>query len=137
LVRIRETQFLRLKTAGSSDDILVDKEALQELKALGKPQAGQFVIAGEELSTRCKTIRSYRCAAVFDSLVQWLRSRGISSNKPIHELRKEVGAHIATNDGLYQASRFLRHSDVSTTARHYIDLKNKPRPGLGKLLKPA
>jgi hypothetical protein len=61
----------------------------------------------------------------------------ISSNKPLHELRKEVGAVIATKQGIYAASRFLRHSDITTTARHYAALKAPINVSLGKFLNAA
>ena len=38
------------------------------------------------------------------------------TNKPLHEMRKEIGALVATQHGIYDASRFLRHSDITTTA---------------------
>jgi hypothetical protein len=52
----------------------------------------------------------------------------------LHELRKEVGAIVATTHGIYAASRYLRHSDITTTARHYADQKERINVGLGKLL---
>jgi hypothetical protein len=33
---------------------------------------------------------------------------------------------VTAEHGIYAASRVLRHSDVSTTARHYTDLKTRP-----------
>ncbi len=49
-------------------------------------------------------------------------------------MRKEIGALIATEHGIYAASRFLRHSDITTTARHYAQHKARISVGLGKLL---
>ena len=49
-------------------------------------------------------------------------------------MRKEIGALIVTEHGIYAASRFLRHSDITTTARHYADHKARISVGLGKLL---
>ena len=49
-------------------------------------------------------------------------------------MRKEIGAMIVTEHGIYAASRFLRHSDITTTARHYADHKARISVGLGKLL---
>jgi integrase len=71
---------------------------------------------------------------VFERLNDWLRSKGVSANKPLHELRKEVGAIVATTHGIYAASRYLRHADITTTARHYADQKERISVGLGKLL---
>jgi integrase len=76
----------------------------------------------------------YRCEETFDRLNVWLRRKGIRANKPLHELRKEVGAIIATEQGIYAASKFLRHSDITTTARHYADQKARINVGLGKFL---
>ena len=58
----------------------------------------------------------------------------MTANKPLHEMRKEIGALVATEHGIYAASRFLRHSDITTTARHYADHKARISVGLGKLL---
>jgi hypothetical protein len=63
---------------------------------------------------------------VFDKLNAWLRKHGVTARKPLHELRKELGALVTAEHGIYAASRVLRHSDVSTTARHYTDLKTRP-----------
>lgn len=41
---------------------------------------------------------------------------------------------MATQHGIYAASRFLRHSDITTTARHYAEHKARISIGLGKLL---
>ena len=76
----------------------------------------------------------YRCASTFHRLNDWLRSKGVSANKPLHEMRKEIGALIATQHGIYAASRFLRHSDITTTARHYAQHKGRISVGLGKML---
>src|SRR5205814_8092464 len=76
----------------------------------------------------------YRCKPVFDRLNEWLRSKGVKADKPLHEMRKEIGALIATEHGIFAASRFLRHSDITTTARHYAQHKARISAGLGKLL---
>ena len=67
-------------------------------------------------------------------MIKWLRSKGVRAHKPIHEMRKEIGALIATEHGIFAASKFLRHSDITTTARHYADHKLRISVGLGKLL---
>jgi hypothetical protein len=55
----------------------------------------------------------------------------VTARKPLHELRKELGALVTAEHGIYAASRVLRHSDVSTTARHYSDLKTRPVVNIG------
>ena len=49
----------------------------------------------------------------------------MKAQKPIHTLRKEVGALIASEQGIYAASRYLRHSDIQVTAAYYADKKRK------------
>jgi hypothetical protein len=61
----------------------------------------------------------------------------VDANKPVHELRKEIGALIATQDGIFAAKTFLRHGDITTTARHYADHKSRISVGLGKLFDTA
>ena len=70
--------------------------------------------------------QNYRAGATFDRLTAWLRKHGVTARKPLHELRKELGALVTAEHGIYAASRVLRHSNVATTAAHYTDLKIRP-----------
>jgi hypothetical protein len=72
---------------------------------------------------------------VFDRLTAWLRSKGVSAQKPIHELRKESGSMVNRKHGLTAAKDFLRHADIAITAAHYIDRPRQATSGLGALLK--
>jgi len=140
LIRLEETEWLHLKTEDSAAEITVDAEVLAELRALMPAPTdkrvawSQFVLVSNR-PPRPDSVRPYyRCEETFDRLNAWLRSKGIKANKPLHELRKEVGAIIATQHGIYAASKFLRHSDITTTARHYADHKQRISVGLGKFL---
>jgi integrase len=149
LIKLEETEWLHLKTTDSAGEITADPEVIAELRALKGQAKSGFVIDSKvtwkpgknaKLHTRTRPPRNdsarryYRCEPVFARLTQWLRSKGVRSNKPIHELRKEVGALIATEHGIFAASRFLRHADITTTARHYAEHKDRISVGLGKLL---
>jgi integrase len=140
VMNLQETEWLHLKTQDSADEITVDAEVIDELRELmPKPGAARghsdrFIIASARPPRNDTTRAYYRCEPVFEEVNAWLRGKGISTNKPLHELRKEVGALIATEHGIYAASRFLRHSDITTTARHYADQKKRISVGLGKLL---
>jgi len=93
-----------------------------------------FVLVSR-VAPRPESMRShYRCQKTFRHLYAWLRGKGVTANKPLHELRKELGALITSEHGIYSASRFLRHSDIATTARHYADQKTRITVGLGKYL---
>ena len=134
VIRLEETQWLHLKTHNSAGEITVDAEVLAELLAFKPAGNSPFIIASERPPRNDSARVYYRCEPVFDRLSKWLRSKGVSANKPLHEMRKEIGALIATEHGIYAASRFLRHSDITTTARHYADHKARISVGLGKLL---
>ncbi len=43
---------------------------------------------------------------------------------------------MAAEHRIYAASRVLRHADVSTTVRHYSDLKTRPVVNVGAWLLP-
>lgn len=43
---------------------------------------------------------------------------------------------IASRDGIYAASRFLRHADIQVTAAHYADMKKRVAVDIGALLPP-
>jgi hypothetical protein len=143
VLRLEETEWLSLKTRDSAADIAVDPEVMAELRAL-KPGStdksvkwSQFVLQSPRAPQPNALRPFYRAEATFDQLYAWLRAKGIRANKPLHELRKEVGAVIATEQGIYAASKFLRHSDITTTARHYADQKARINVGLGKFLNNA
>lgn len=148
LVLLHETEWLHLKTSDSAGEITLDPEVMAELRDVKKGSKSRFVISSEVVRKYGKRVRTttrrpradsarpyYRCAPVFDLLNQWLRGKGVTANKPLHELRKELGAQIATQHGIYAASRFLRHSDITTTARHYADQKERISVGFGAFLR--
>lgn len=62
----------------------------------------------------------------FEKVNEWLKGKGIAARTPLHSLRKQAGSILAKNHGILEASRFLGHSEVTTTARHYagVELKN-------------
>lgn len=61
----------------------------------------------------------------FYALTVWLRGKGVTAIKPLHELRKEFGSQLCAKYGIYAASRMLRHSDIAITAQHYLDQKER------------
>lgn len=139
-INLEQTEWLHLKTDDSAAEIAVDPEVLTELRTL-MPQPSttpapwsQFILSSQRPPKPESPRPYYRCEDSFNRLSEWLRSKGITANKPLHELRKELGALIASEHGIYAASRFLRHSDISTTARHYADQKTRISVGLGAFL---
>jgi integrase len=136
-VRLTNTDYLHLKTKGSEATIAVDPEVLEELRSFKPSGRSRFIINCDRppRPSKSKSVRAYhRCEPIFKRLYAWLRSKGITSNKPLHELRKEAGALVTTKQGIYAAMEMLRHADITTTARHYADHKGRITVGIGKLL---
>ncbi len=137
LIRVEATESASLKTADSRGEVPIDPDIVSILRGFRAKATGPFVIEAEggEYGPRVWG-RHYRADAVFTRLNIWLRKHGVSARKPLHELRKELGALITAEHGIYAASRVLRHSTVATTAAHYTDLKTRPTIGVGAWLKP-
>ena len=134
VLKLEETEWLHLKTHDSAGEISIDPEVIAELLQLKSGGESPFIISSDRQPRNDSARAYYRCGPVFYRINEWLRSKGVKAHKPLHEMRKEIGALIATEHGIYAASRFLRHSDITTTARHYADHKARISVGLGKLL---
>lgn len=138
LLRVEPTAQASLKTTDSRAEVPIDAHVASVLrgfyaKAGSKPSGFVIKGAGSE-GGQTKWGQHYRADAVFTYLTDWLRKNGVTAKKPLHELRKELGALVTAEHGIYAASRVLRHADVSTTARHYTDLKTRPVVNIGQWL---
>ena len=132
LIRVESTDSASLKTADSRGEVSIDENTVAILRGFHAKKKGHFVIDGDGgVSGPKKWGQNYRAGVVFDSLTAWLRKHGVTARKPLHELRKELGALVTEEHGIYAASRVLRHSSVATTAAHYSDLKTKPIVNVG------
>jgi len=127
LIRVESTDAASLKTADSRDEVAIDENTIAILRGFHAKKEDQFVIDGDGAASGPKKWgQNYRAGATFDRLTAWLRKHGVTARKPLHELRKELGALVTAEHGIYAASRVLRHSNVATTAAHYTDLKIRP-----------
>ena len=132
LIRVESTDKASLKTADSRGEVPIDEHVVSILRGFHAKAQGDFVIeASGGQGGQKKWGQHYRADFVFTRLTDWLREHGVAARKPLHELRKELGALVTAEHGIYAASRVLRHSDVSTTARHYSDLKTRPVVNIG------
>jgi integrase len=137
LIRIEHTDKASLKSADSRGEVPIDASVVELLRGFRARASGVFVIeSGDNVSGPRAWGRNYRAQSVFDRVTAWLRKHGVTAKKPLHELRKELGALITAEHGIYAASRVLRHSDLSTTAAHYTDLKTRPTIPVGEWLTP-
>ena len=96
---------------------------------------GSFVIESRNDPRPDATYDHYRCQSHFEELSEWLRKNKVNSKTPLHTLRKEFGSQICDREGIYAASRALRHADIAITSQHYVDKKKRVVSGLGHLLK--
>ena len=139
-IHIDFSEHGELKTEDSRGSVDIDSttaQLLQGYRAKLKARAEDFVIpaykaAAGDMSREWGN--RYRTGSTFEKACAWLRENGVDSNKPIHTLRKEAGSIIATRDGIFAASTFLRHSDIGVTAKYYADKKTKTTIDMASLL---
>lgn len=131
LIRVETTDVASLKSADSRGEVGLDPKITELLQGYRARAKGKYVIEGEVEKVTPTKRRSYRANKTFDSLTAWLREQGIEAQKPLHELRKELGSLITQVHGIYAASRVMRHSSPETTARHYSDIKTLPIVEIG------
>jgi integrase len=134
LIRLANTAFLQLKTEESQGEVPLDPEVMAVFRNYFSAAQGRFVVDAGRRRLPKPSQKTYRCEKLFRRLNDWLRSQGISANKPLHELRKELGALVASNHGIYAAKEILRHANIGTTVAHYADQKNRVSVGLGSIL---
>jgi integrase len=136
VIRIEPTKFFHPKSEDSIGDIEVDSELLELFKEFKSRTLGNFVIASpSQVQPRPEaTFDHYRCTSLFEKLIDWLRGKGVTAEKPLHELRKKYGSQIASQHGIFEASRLLRHADITTTRNHYLDGRKRVTIGLGPML---
>ena len=134
---VMDTEHKRLKSKDSAGVIGLDAELVAMLRGFKARALGAFVLETPlraRMALKDHKSRGYRCDATHETLIAWLKSKGVPGHRPIHTLRKEIGSIIATRDGIFKASRYLRHSDIRITAKLYADPKIPVAAGLGALL---
>jgi integrase len=133
VIRIETTKHFTPKSSHRTGDVPIDQELAALFRGWYARATGSFVIEGGEPNLDAKHTH-YRAKKHFDALLVWLRSKGVTGPKPLHELRKEFGSQICAKHGIYAASRMLRHGGISITAEHYLDQKGRVTLGMGNLL---
>lgn len=126
VLKIETSEYHQLKSDDSAGTIDLDsdtKALFQRFRS--ENPAALFVIDSPVDPKQVGTNKGprYRCNHEFSTLIKWLKQQGVSTQKPIHTLRKEIGSIIASEHGIFAASRYLRHSDIQITAAVYADKK--------------
>lgn len=133
-IRIERTEWFEPKSEDSIGTVDVDSELVALLRGWKAQAEGPFVIDSATMLRADANEGTYRVESEFKKLYAWLRGKGVSASKPLHELRKELGALLASSQGIFAAQSVLRHAQISTTADYYADRKRTITAGLGKLL---
>ena len=146
-IEVATTEVASVKTDDSRGVIEIDEKTatlLQGYRALAKGTDRDYVIQADGGEGKRKWGQHYRADIPFQNLIKWLRNYQQDGKKPlqkvqkpIHELRKELGALITQEHGIYAASRALRHSNVGTTAAYYADKKARTTIAIGSFITPG
>ena len=137
VIRIEATEYFLFKSEDSAGEVDLDPETIALLRGWKATATGPFVIESTQPFRHQTSRTNYRCSRHFKPLYVWLKKQGITAQKPLHELRKELGAILASTQGIFAAQSTLRHAQISTTASYYADKKRRITAGLGALLSPA
>ncbi len=128
-LRVEPSEFHELKSEDSAGTIDLDADTVALFRAYrAKSPKALFVVESSNRPSNQMKARSYRCNDVFKKVLKWLRANGVGANKPLHTLRKEIGSVIASEHGIFAASRYLRHSDIRITSAIYADKKQTVVP---------
>jgi len=130
ILRIENSDYHQLKSEDSAGEIDLNSAMVEYFKSCQQISDSEFVIESTRLISNKTGSRKYRCSGHIQMLIKWLRKKGVSARKPIHELRKEIGSIIANEEGIFAASRYLRHSDIRITSSIYADKKKRIIPSL-------
>jgi integrase len=135
VIRVLSTAQKKAKTDDSEGDIHVDAGLLTELKRVTREGSTLYVVQPDREYPKTKAAQVYRCDKTFDTVNAWLRKQGLNVQKPTHTMRKEFGTVLVERGDIFQASRQLRHTKVSTTESFYADARKLATVPVGELLK--
>jgi integrase len=129
LLHIENTEYHQLKSEDSAGEIDLDADTAALFKGFrARAPKSLFVIESPNAPRAERKTRCYRCNAVFERVNEWLRVQGVDTMKPLHTMRKEIGSIISSEHGIFEASRYLRHSDIRITSAIYADKKKPVTP---------
>ena len=135
-LRVMPTQWYALKTNESAAVLPVDPEILSLFRAWKAKAQGGFVIESNR-EPKVVNYTWYRAERVFSNLLAWLREKGVTGSKPLHQLRKLYGSVLAEKHGIHAASSGLRHADIRITSAFYANRTVKLTAGFGSVLSGA
>jgi integrase len=133
VIRIEPTQFFHPKSEDSIGEIQVDPEIIAIFRQYHAKTKGRFVIPSRRPPKTVFRGDYYRCEQHMERLNAWLREKGVTTQKPLHTLRKGFGSLVNQAHGIHAASKALRHADSNVTNNFYTDSRVRVTPRLGTL----
>lgn len=124
-IQVRTSDYAGSKSANSEDVVLVCPSLIADLKKFTSSSARLVVEAMTPAPALRRHDGFYRANKTLNQLIKWLRQNGVSSDRPLHTLRKEFGSIINAKSDIHTASRQLRHGSISLTASTYTDSRRK------------
>jgi integrase len=135
VIRIAPTAVLHIK-AKKIGEVALEPEILALFRGWFAKASGSFAMESEVKARPGASYSHYRCQHTFGRLSAWLHRQGLTSRNPIHELRKMFGSRVYLTYDLLAASLALRHSNLQTTAAHYLQKRPRVTVGFGPLVSP-
>jgi integrase len=134
ILRIQATRHFAPKTEEAIGDVVLEPELVELFRGYRARASAEFVIESPNLPRLDALYENYRCERIFESLIAWLRGKGVQTKTPLHTLRKEFGSLVNKKYGIFAASIALRHANIAVTTLHYVDSRPRATAGLGALL---
>lgn len=122
---VEETQYGVVKTESSERVIDIHESITAFLQECQETTPGSFVIHSCRKPRPDATYKHYRCDHHFKGLIQWMRSKGVTRNDPIHTLRKEFGSKMCDAYGIHAASEALGHKSIAITRASYLEKRGR------------
>lgn len=118
-VKIETTEHFKPKSENSEREVSLQESLLPKVSKWREGADKTFVLHGGEAKPDSK-FAYYRAKDTWKDLTAWLRSKGMTNPKPIHDLRKLSGSLMYSANDIYAAQRHLGHSDIRTTIGSYV-----------------
>jgi hypothetical protein len=115
---------------------MIEPEILSLFRAWRAKATSGFVIESNR-EPKAVNYTWYRAEPVFSNLLAWLRAKGVTGSKPLHQMRKLYGSVLAEKHGIHAASSGLRHADIRITSAFYANRSVTLTPGFGAVLSGA
>lgn len=117
---IKTIPYFRPKARNSESRVDCPKEVFEVLSEF-KQECGKgpFVPPGGDAKSQV------RCRPLFRALTEWMQSKGIKEQKPLHTLRKEAGSSIFLLTGSADRDAEFLRNDPKTARVYYLGRKGR------------